>query len=125
MELRGEGTNFVEAHGTDFSSESPFSNFARNASVDAGGVEIALAVDHYFEDIFFEEGITGYVPHLGSIYDKLPVVLQILSATLATAGCRTIEELHQQGVLEMQSPSALMDSQVHDIVPVNIDQQIL
>ena len=77
------------------------------------------------KDIFFEEGITGYVPHLGSIYDKLPVVLQILSATLATAGCRTIEELHQQGVLEMQSPSALMDSQVHDIVPVNIDQQIL
>jgi IMP dehydrogenase len=77
------------------------------------------------KNIFFEEGITGYVPHLGSIYDKLPVVLQILRSTLATAGCRTIEELHQKGVLEMQSPSALIDSQVHDIVPVNIDQQIL
>ncbi len=77
------------------------------------------------KNIFFEEGITGYVPHQGSTYDKLPVVLQILRSTLATAGCRSITELHRQGILEMQSPSALADSQVHDIVPVNIDQQIL
>ena len=62
---------------------------------------------------------------MGSTYDKLPVVLQILRSTLATAGCRSITELHRQGILEMQSPSALADSQVHDIVPVNIDQQIL
>ena len=77
------------------------------------------------ESIFFEEGITGYVPHMGSIYDKLPVVLQILRSTMATAGCNCIEQLHSEGVLEMQSPGALSDSQVHDIVPVNIDQQIL
>ena len=42
------------------------------------------------ESIFFEEGITGYVPHMGSIYDKLPVVLQILRSTMATAGCNCI-----------------------------------
>ena len=77
------------------------------------------------QNIFFEEGITGYVPHMGSIYDKLPVALQILRATLATAGCRTIAELHENGVLEMQSPTALLDSEVHDMVPMNIDQQIL
>ena len=77
------------------------------------------------QSIFFEEGITGYVPHMGSIYDKLPVILQILRSTLATAGCACIEQLHEKGVLEMQSPSALLDSQIHDIVPVNIDQQIL
>ena len=77
------------------------------------------------ESIFFEEGITGYVPHMGSIYDKLPVVLQILRSTMATSGCNCIEQLHSEGVLEMQSPGALSDSQVHDIVPVNIDQQIL
>ena len=46
-------------------------------------------------------------------------------ATLATAGCRTIEELHENAVLEMQSHTALMDSQIHDIVPTNIDQRIL
>ena len=77
------------------------------------------------KEIFFEEGISGYVPHVGSIYEKLPTVLQVLRATLATAGCCTIAELHDGAVLEQQSPSALMDSKVHDIVPVNIDQQIL
>ncbi|MBT3346252.1 MAG: CBS domain-containing protein [Gemmatimonadetes bacterium] len=77
------------------------------------------------KDLFFEEGITGYVPHLGSIFDKLPVVLQILRSTMATAGCRSIEELHTQAVLEKQSPTALRDSDIHDMVAANIDQQIL
>jgi IMP dehydrogenase len=74
---------------------------------------------------FFEEGISGYVPHVGSIFDKLPTVIHMLSATLATAGCRSVDELHAKAVLEMQSPSALIDSQIHDIVPMNVDQQIL
>ena len=77
------------------------------------------------KETFFEEGISGYVPHVGSVYDKLPTTIQMLRATLATAGCRTIDDLHANAVLEMQSPSALMDSQLHDIVPMNIDQQIL
>ena len=74
---------------------------------------------------FFEEGISGYVPHVGSIHDKLPTIIHMLRATLATAGCRTIDELHEHAVLEMQSHTALMDSQIHDIVPTNIDQRIL
>ncbi len=74
---------------------------------------------------FFEEGISGYVPHVGSIFDKLPTAIQMLRATLATAGCRNIDELHANAVLEMQSPSALLDSKIHDIVPMNVDQQIL
>ncbi len=77
------------------------------------------------KDLFFEEGIAGYVPHLGSIYDKLPLALQIVKATMATAGCRSIDELHDKSVLEMQSPTAMRDSDVHDMVPTNIDQQIL
>ena len=74
---------------------------------------------------FFEEGISGYVPHVGSIHDKLPTIINMLRATLATAGCRTIDELHQNAVLEMQSHTALMDSQIHDILPTNIDQRVL
>jgi IMP dehydrogenase len=77
------------------------------------------------KETFFEEGISGYVPHVGSIHDKLPTIVQMLRAALATAGCHNIEELHQNAVLEMQSPIALMDSRVHDLVPMNIDQQIL
>jgi len=74
---------------------------------------------------FFEEGIAGYVPHVGSIFDKLPTIIQMLRATLATAGCKSIQELHTNAILEMQSPSALLDSKIHDIVPMNIDQQVL
>jgi len=74
---------------------------------------------------FFEEGISGYVPHVGSIFDKLPMIVQMLRATLATAGCTSIEELHSHAILEMQSPSALLDSKIHNIVPMNIDQQVL
>lgn len=77
------------------------------------------------KDLFFEEGIAGYVPHVGSIYDKLPVVLQMLRSTLATAGCRSIDELHEKAVLEKQSPTALRDSDIHDMVPTNTDQQLL
>jgi hypothetical protein len=44
---------------------------------------------------------------------------------MATAGCRTIEEMHEKAVLEMQSPTALYDSDIHDMTPMNIDQQIL
>ncbi len=57
--------------------------------------------------------------------DKLPVVLQILRSTLATAGCRSIAELHQSSEVEMQSPTALHDSDIHDMVPMNIEHQIL
>jgi IMP dehydrogenase len=68
--------------------------------------------------MFFEEGIVGQVPHLGSIYDKLPVIMQMLQAALATAGCRTLGELHTHAVLERQSAMALYDGQIHNIVPV-------
>jgi len=65
---------------------------------------------------FFEEGIDGYVPYAGSIYDVLPVTEQRLKATLSTAGAATIDEFHRQAVLELQSPSALCDSGIHDMV---------
>ena len=64
-------------------------------------------------------------PTSAQLHDKLPIRIQMLRATLATAGCRTIDELHEKAVLEMQSPTALMDSQIHDIVPTQTDQQVL
>jgi IMP dehydrogenase len=70
-------------------------------------------------ELFFEEGIVGHVPHVGSIYDKLPVLVQMVRAALATAGCRTIDDLHAHAVLERQSPLALQESRIHNIVPVH------
>ena len=70
------------------------------------------------EDIFFEEGIVGHVPHAGSVYDKLPVIMQMIRSACATAGCRSLDELHEHAVLERQSPVALQDGELHGIVPV-------
>ena len=70
-------------------------------------------------ELFFEEGVVGHVPHAGSIYEKLPVLVQMVRAALATAGCCTIDALHTHAVLERQSPVALQDSQIHDMVPVH------
>jgi IMP dehydrogenase len=67
--------------------------------------------------IAFEEGIVGHVPHVGSVYDQLPVMLQIVRSAFATAGCRTIDALHAQAVLERQSPVALHDGMVHSVTP--------
>jgi IMP dehydrogenase len=56
---------------------------------------------------FFEEGIEGWVPHEGSIYDGLPVLAQALRSALSTAGCRSIAELQERAVLEPQSEASL------------------
>ena len=66
-------------------------------------------------ETFFEEGVDGFVPHVGSIYDYLPVSRQQLKATLSTVGASNIEDFHELAVLELQSPLAQHDSQIHDI----------
>ena len=77
------------------------------------------------QENFFEEGISGYVPHIGSLHDKLPIRIQMLRATLATGPLPHHRRAARKAVLEMQSPTALIDSQIHDIVPTPTDQQIL
>lgn len=64
------------------------------------------------EQLFFEEGIEGFVPHEGSIYDGLPRMALALRSALATAGCRNPRELAQRGVLERQSEASLRDAAV-------------
>ena len=72
-------------------------------------------------DTFFEEGIMGFVPHLGSIYDHLPLSGERLKATLRTVGVSTIDDFQKHAVLELQSDSANRDSQVHDMIPSTPD----
>jgi IMP dehydrogenase len=61
---------------------------------------------------FFPEGIDGFVPHAGSVYDGLPSLLLRVKAALVTAGCADIPSLHERAVLEWQSPACLGDSAV-------------
>ena len=63
------------------------------------------------------------VPHAGSVYDKLPIVMQMLKSGMATAGCATIEALHRDAVLELQSNVSLDDSGVHDMSAIQSIQE--
>jgi len=65
---------------------------------------------------FFEEGVAGYVSHIGSLYDHIPGYRNKLKAALSTAGVSTIKELHQKAVLEIMSPGTKLDSEVHSMV---------
>ncbi|MBW1861385.1 MAG: IMP dehydrogenase [Deltaproteobacteria bacterium] len=67
-------------------------------------------------DTFFEEGINGFVPYAGSIYDYLPTSRLRLEASLSTAGVSTIDKLHKNAILELQSPLAQCDSKVHNMI---------
>ncbi len=67
---------------------------------------------------FFEEGIEGWVPHLGSIYDGLPRLISMLKSALATAGTRDIGELHRKAILERLSEASLRDAAIHGMRPV-------
>ena len=65
---------------------------------------------------FFEEGVQGFVPSEGSLYDALPVSKNKLISTLRTTGTANIKDFHMSSVLEFQSPMAIRDSKVHDIL---------
>ena len=69
-------------------------------------------------ETFFEEGIDGFVPHLGSIYDFVPISMRRLSGTMSATGASSIEEFRRLAVLEIQSPHAQSDGRVHDLIQV-------
>jgi IMP dehydrogenase len=69
--------------------------------------------------LFFEEGIEGWVPHEGSVYDGLPKLALALRSALATAGCRSVAELQQRAVLEPQSPGSLADAAIRGMEPAS------
>ena len=62
--------------------------------------------------LFIEEGVEGFVPHEGSIYDGLPRLALALRSALSTAGCHSIRELQERAVLEPQSEASLRDAAV-------------
>ncbi len=73
---------------------------------------------------FFEEGVEGFVPYLGSIYDFLPLTRKQLEASLSAAGASTIENFHEVAVLELQSASARKDSRIHGMMGHNYNTMI-
>jgi IMP dehydrogenase len=73
---------------------------------------------HQSAATFFEEGVVGYVPYEGSVFDAIPVARQRLKATLSTAAVSNIRELHENAVLELQTLTALEAGHIHDMTAV-------
>ena len=71
---------------------------------------------HQQAETFFEEGISGFVPYMGSVYDVLPISMQRLKSTFSTVGAATMNAFHEKAVLELQSFSAHADGQVHNMI---------
>jgi IMP dehydrogenase len=68
------------------------------------------------QQTFFEEGISGFVPHAGSALEVVPVTIQQLKSSLSTAGCASVEQLHSDAELELQSTGSLRASGIHNMV---------
>jgi IMP dehydrogenase len=68
---------------------------------------------------FFEEGEEGFVSSKGSIYDALPVSKNKLISTFRTIGAVNMKDFHMSSILELQSPMAIKDSEVHDILQID------
>jgi len=67
-------------------------------------------------DWFFEEGVEGFVPHIGSVYEHINEILHKIKSSISNIGCNTIKEFHEKAVLELQSDAAIKMGQVHDII---------
>ena len=71
---------------------------------------------HHNSHSFFEEGIEGFVPGAGSVYDVLPISRAKLISAFRTAGASDIKEFHELSVLELQSQRSINDGSIHDMI---------
>lgn len=66
------------------------------------------------EDLVFEEGVDGYVPHAGSLYDSVSMTLAKLKATLASCGSTNLRQFHENAVLVQVSQQSYLQN-VHEV----------
>ena len=64
----------------------------------------------------FEEGVEGWVEFVGPLKDYLAKSIQVMKDAIRKAGCRNIEELHQNVRLELVSELAKKEGGVHGII---------
>ena len=78
--------------------------------------------DRYFqghvseENKLVPEGIEGRVPYKGKISEVVYQLVGGLRAGMGYAGCRSIEELKQNGHFVRITPAGLRESHVHDVI---------
>jgi IMP dehydrogenase len=66
------------------------------------------------DELVFEEGVDGYVPYAGSLYDNVSMTLAKLKATLASCGSTTLREFNAKAVLVQVSHQSYLQN-THEI----------
>ncbi|HEY0000826.1 MAG TPA: IMP dehydrogenase [Actinoplanes sp.] len=51
------------------------------------------------DSLVFEEGVDGYVPYAGSLYDNVATTVSKLKATMISCGATTVPDFHRNAVL--------------------------
>ncbi|KPJ70040.1 inosine-5-monophosphate dehydrogenase [candidate division WOR-1 bacterium DG_54_3] len=78
--------------------------------------------DRYFQEIIptgsklVPEGIEGRVPHKGSAFHIIEMMVGGLKSGMGYAGCRTIPELQEKSKFIKVTASGMRESHVHDVV---------
>lgn len=70
------------------------------------------------EGLRFEEGVDGYVPYAGNIYDNVDTTLAKLKSTMVSCGSLTLKELHETAVLVTVSPETYR----HNVAEVDVPE---
>ena len=73
----------------------------------------------------FVEGVEGFVEYAGKLRDNLPKLASKIRAAMASCGCATIRDLHENAVLELVSGLAIREGNVHDIIQFGGDRDAL
>ncbi len=69
----------------------------------------------------FVEGVEGFVEYAGRLRDELPRMLAKIRAAMSSAGCATLQELHERAELELVSALSIREGKVHDIYTAHGD----
>lgn len=64
--------------------------------------------------LVFEEGVDGYVPYAGSLYENVSLTLAKLRATMSSCGAKTLRTLHENATLVPVSEQSFLQN-THEV----------
>lgn len=65
--------------------------------------------------LVFEEGVDGYVPYAGSLYENVSLTLAKLRATMSSCGSATLRELYENAILVPVSEQSFLQN-THEVL---------
>lgn len=74
------------------------------------GSNRARNVARYGGSLAFEEGVDGYVPYAGSLYDNVATTIAKLTATMISCGATTLGDFHDNAVLVPVSQQSFLQN---------------